>query len=73
MNAEQHEWYWKGYNDAKKYESFPIQRKPLSQAKLVKLKEAFYAGFDAYETPAAPYSDVDEKWEEYKKDHGITD
>ena len=20
MNAEQHEWYWKGYNDAKKYE-----------------------------------------------------
>jgi hypothetical protein len=26
MNAEQHEWYWKGYNDAKKYESFPTQR-----------------------------------------------
>ena len=26
MDAEQHKWYWKGYNDAKKYESFPPQR-----------------------------------------------
>jgi hypothetical protein len=22
MNAEQHEWYWKGYNDAKKQQEF---------------------------------------------------
>ena len=22
MNAEQHEWYWKGYNDAKKHEQY---------------------------------------------------
>jgi hypothetical protein len=47
--------------------------KPLTdEKKVLKLKDAFYAGFDAYETPAAPYSDVDEKWSEYKAAHGIT-
>lgn len=49
----------------------PPQRKPLTAANALKLKDAFYAGFDAYDTPAAPCSDVDEKWAEYKAAHGI--
>jgi hypothetical protein len=46
-------------------------RKPLTAKKTVKLKDAFYAGFDAYDTPAAPYSDVNEEWSKYKAAHGI--
>lgn len=49
----------------------PAQRKPLTPEKVVKLKDAFYAGFESYVTPAAPCSDVDEEWAKYKSAHNI--
>lgn len=49
----------------------PAHRKPLTPEKVVKLKDAFYAGFESYVTPAAPCSDVDEEWAKYKSAHNI--
>jgi hypothetical protein len=51
----------------------PAQRKPLKPEKVVKLKDAFYAGFESYVTPAVSYSDVNEEWAKYKAAHNIKD